>query len=208
MDLPTPPKPLLALTVLLGSLLAISAVFRLGQGLMASPPWYFVVGFEAIILVAAIVAILAGLNRFRQGPALAILCAAGATLALSGLGASSTGGGYQAALKDPFTLARLALAALLALDALAIAAARNPAPALRALVTCIALAGIAGVLTAPAAVPALRNALTALHPVATTVLAVVLFLAWVGFVSASVHQFARALLLANPRSAEAGAAAS
>lgn len=206
--LPTPPKPLLALTIALGAALALSAAFRLFQALTASPTLYFVAGFEAVLLIAALVAILAGVNRFRQGPALAVFCAAGATFALSVLGATSTGGGYRSAISDPFTLARLALAALLALDALAIAVARNPKPATRALVNALLLAAISGALAAPAVVPAARNAITGLHPVATTVIAVVVFLAWVGFLSAAIHQFAHALLLANPDSEEARTASS
>ena len=49
-------------------------------------PAWFMLGFELVLVVGAVMGVLTGLGRFREGPAAAIACVAGVTLVASFLG--------------------------------------------------------------------------------------------------------------------------
>lgn len=107
------PKPIsIAVGVICGAVL-LSALAGVGLSATRSPPIWFVFGFEALTAFAAVIGLLFSLGRFRDGPAMCLLCVAGAVGVCSLLG-------YQAAGKIPgvslypWLLGRGAAAVLLA----------------------------------------------------------------------------------------------
>ena len=78
-------RPILLVAAALGALTALSATA--GAGLAAVNGEWFMLGFEAVVLIASVLCVLTGLGRFRQGPAIALLCYAGTFFAASFLGA-------------------------------------------------------------------------------------------------------------------------
>jgi len=112
----------------------LSSLALLGVALLNQPTSWFLVGFEVVIAVAATMGVLAAMGRFREGPALTLLCIAGAVgvgSLLSYIGAGKFLAGQSL---RPYLMIRLADAALFALAAGVIVLARSPREALPALV--------------------------------------------------------------------------
>ncbi len=111
-----------SLVVLLSALAGVIAAA------LNSPPVWFMLGFEAVIACASVFGVLVGLGRFRDGPALALLCVAGTIAAgsllgfLAGRGNIGLGPGWFLRL----LLARVALSAIIAATAGWIVLVRRP----------------------------------------------------------------------------------
>ncbi|MFM9957313.1 MAG: hypothetical protein ACKVZJ_04505 [Phycisphaerales bacterium] len=90
--LPTPPKPVLVLLMLASlaamalasacAVLAVIEVFRTPK----INQLYFLASFACVAIVAGLFGMLTSMNRFRSGPALAMLCVSGPLLAGAMLG--------------------------------------------------------------------------------------------------------------------------
>ena len=179
-------------TLAVSALLAIGAIALVGLGAAASPPVWFVVGFEAVVLITAVFGILFGLGRFPQAPAMTLALLAGAVGLCSVLGylsTSVTGHTVGPLPLKPVVGLRLALAALLGLGAVVATLGLSPRLWRRALVG-VALAAIPTALGAVVLVGPGRpliGAIGSLGVAVTAAAATVAFLAWVGLVSAGAH---------------------
>ncbi len=114
-------------------LTGLSAAAVLGLALLSRPVSWFLGGFELVILFASAIGLLCSMGRFREGPAMVLLCVAGTV----GVGSLL---GYVGAAKllmgwslKPYLVARMLDAALLALAAAAVVLSRSPAASLSAL---------------------------------------------------------------------------
>lgn len=189
--LPPPPRAVLKISAALGALLALSALARIAQALLASPPHWFLLGFEAIVLVAAAIAVLlarADRPGFREGPALGLACVAGAVFVCSILGTVTklAASDLRTIFTDPFTLARMLFAGAFGALAAITIFARAPRKAAKSLATGGVLLAVAVVIPAAWLVPPLRAAITALNPVLLTVVVVLVSLVLIALVSTGV----------------------
>jgi hypothetical protein len=74
----TLPKPIPQFVVALGIAVLVSGAFATWLALQSTPVAWFFLGFELVTLLAAVFLIGLGLGKVTQGPALTLLCAAGA----------------------------------------------------------------------------------------------------------------------------------
>ena len=179
-------------TLVISGLLAISALILAGFGATANPPAWFVVGFEAVVLVAAGFGILFGLGRFPHAPAMTLALLAGSVGLCSLLGYLSTG--VSGHVVGPIPLKpvvglRIAAAGLLGLGAAVAALGMNPGHWRRGVLG-LALVAIPTALGAVVLVGPGRplvGAITSLGVIVTAAAATLAFLVWVGLVSAGAH---------------------
>lgn len=76
---------------IIGAGSATTAVATIGAVLLrGDQPYWMVVGFELVVLTSAVFAILIARGRFRDGPAMALLCVSGTLLVSGVLGYIST----------------------------------------------------------------------------------------------------------------------
>lgn len=80
--IPPAPKPVRLLVLAISALVALTMVGGVAAALFGFPKivWGFL-GFEAVGLIAAVMGVLAGLGRFRDGFGLALVCIAGTIVA-------------------------------------------------------------------------------------------------------------------------------
>ncbi len=127
-------------------LTGISALAVLGMALLSPPVSWFLVGFEIVIAAASFMGVATGLGRHRDGPAMALLCVAGAVGVGSLLGYIGSGGTLLGWGLKPLLMARLADAATIAGASGLIVLARRPRDAVpmvaKGLLICGALAGM------------------------------------------------------------------
>ncbi|TVQ61115.1 MAG: hypothetical protein EA378_09705 [Phycisphaerales bacterium] len=106
------PKPLRLVALAVSVAVAISSLLLGGAmvygALFEGDPNWPGIGFEAIILVAALFGVGVGLNRFREGPAMALACVIGVVVVGSGLGRLTEVQNPAAVLTDAWFLARMA----------------------------------------------------------------------------------------------------
>jgi hypothetical protein len=150
-------------------------------------------GFELVILVAGTIGVLLGLGRFRQGPALALVCVAGTVLVGTGLGRLSVLANPRAVLVDPWFVTRfLAATALVALATLCVFS-RSPGKSWRSFIWSVVLGVpvlvMLGVLWKGRGLLAPLDSAPEAVRVAVALLG---FLLMIGLVSASVHMLIRA----------------
>ena len=62
----------------LSAVVGITCLGGIALSLLNRPPVWYTFGFELVALVACVFGVWTGLGRYRQGPALALLCVAGA----------------------------------------------------------------------------------------------------------------------------------
>lgn len=186
--------------------LALSAVLgasAIGLAILAATASaWFVLGFEAVVLINAVIGLLFGRGRFPQAPAMTLALIAGGVGLCSGLAYLSTSAaGYQV---GPLSMtlvlaARLALAGLFGLGAVAaVLGASGAAWARVALGTVLVLAPSVAVAAAFSDVgEPLTRRISAMGPAVAVGIAAAAFLVWVGLVSAGGHMiitsFERAL---------------
>lgn len=95
--------------------------------LRASPePLWGWFGFEFVMLVASVFGVLLGLGKFREGPGIAAACIAGAWFVGTGMGRIQAFPAPSQVLTDPWFLARLGGAAIVAGAGAATVLSRNP----------------------------------------------------------------------------------
>lgn len=130
--LPLPPLFVRVCTVLSG--LALAATVAPGvwlTGIHSTPVLWFACGFELMVLGAAVIAVLAGIGRFRQAWGLALACAAGTILVAAVFGRVQVTANFGPhPVYGPWIirifLLRLALCGTLALLASVAVFSRNP----------------------------------------------------------------------------------
>lgn len=174
---------------LLSGLVLLSAVVGAGAAALHAPPIWFMLGFEVIIAVAGVFGVLTGLGRFLNGPALALVCVAGAVGAGSLLGFLA-GRGNLAIDLWPFLMARgVAAAAILAMAGWAVLS-RRPQESWRRLgvgIAClIGFGAIAGGLWVA------QGWLTGLGTMPGAIIGLVAGATLLGLLAAAVHHVIRA----------------
>jgi hypothetical protein len=117
----------------LGGAITASAAASLALGLVNSTHPYFLLGFEFIVGIAGVFAILVALGRFALGPAMALLCVAGAVGVGSLLGHRSSGG-FLGGAATIYLLGRCSAAFLLLTAAAWVVLARRPHESVASLV--------------------------------------------------------------------------
>lgn len=187
-------------TLALSAVLGVSAIGL--AGLAAASSAWFVLGFEAVVGVIAVIGLLFGRGRFPQAPAMTLAMIAGGVGLCSVLGYLSTGAAGYAVGPVSMKLvlaARLALAGTFALGAVAAAlGGRGGAWARVAVGAILVVAPSAAVAVAFSDVgePLVRR-IAAMGPAVAVGAAATAFLVWVGLVSAGGHMiitsFERAL---------------
>lgn len=126
-------KPVRLLVSLLSTGVGLSALVGLGLMLRTPKPSWFFVEFEVVIVAAAIFGVFLGMGRFREAPALTLVCIAGAIGFGSLLGYLGAAKALLGVSLTPWLYARVgasvALAAVAGLNVLA----RHPGRSLPAL---------------------------------------------------------------------------
>ncbi len=184
--MPPPSRPALLLALVLSALVLLSAVAGATISLLNQPkPAWFALAFELTIIVAAAMGCLVGLGRFRQGPALALLCVAGSVAVGSLLGYVGDGRRLLGLNMMPSLAARELAAGLLLASAAWLVLARDPTRTLPPLVKGLALGVLA--LAAAGGLWAARAGLASIPDAVKLFLIVVLFLVFTVLVSISAH---------------------
>lgn len=176
------------------------AIFAAGiwgviTGFRTSPVNWFVVGLEAVITVAGAIGVMhatASRRGFREGPAIGLVCVAGAVLVCAGLSFITLNAGFRGIQRDPFFLARTAAGCgLLALAAVAVLL-RKPSETFRPLLVGVVMGVLAAATAAPLVLPGTRKAIQAAHPVVESLTFLIAGVLLIGFVSASTHLIIKA----------------
>ncbi len=208
MRLPTRPIYTLALLASLAALLAGAA----GVYFSAAGEAWMTLAFQVLVLAAGVIGVLTGSGRFRDGPALALLCVAGtlftgAVLGFVGAGGKVSPGDLARLRPSAFTpgnlptwilLAQCAAAGACALACALLALSRKPkeswARLFRGVLLALPILAMAG---AAVATPLLRW-LASVDWIISGPILIVLFLAFVIFASASAHQIINAFAAGLP----------
>lgn len=170
-----------------GGVVALSAA---GVGIAAAvhePPVWFLVMFEAAMLLAGVIALLTGFGRFRESPPVALACAAGTVLGAAVLGWASSRATFTTVDPGVLLLARFGCAAALGACAAAMVLRRESMGSL-----------VGGVVLGAACMGVLAGAWAARRQIGGLVEGVKYPLAILGFVvvtallGASVHLLIRA----------------
>ncbi len=199
-------RPVFRVAVAATSAIAGISGLAMAALILFNPPVYwFMLGFEVLITVAAVFGVLLSLGRFRDGPALALLCIAGAVGAGGLLGYVGSGKTLVGIDLKYLLVLRAALAAAFALAAAAVVLARRPRASLPLLATGIG-AGVALVALGAgfwAARGTLAGAAGPVRVIAFTVAGVLV----ICLVSAAGHYLIRAFAIADesPEPGQAGA---
>jgi hypothetical protein len=170
---------------MVSGLVLLSALAGAGVAALHSPPVWFMLGFEVVIGVAAVFGMLTGRGRFGDGPALALVCVAGAVGAGSLLGFLAGRGNIGVNL-TPFLLAREAAAAVYLGVAGAMVVMRRPGVSLRRLA--IGLACAAAFAGEAALLWKMRGSLGGLGTMAGALVGLVAAVTLLGLLAGAVHQ--------------------
>lgn len=214
---PSEPRGTRALRLAFGGLsVLLLVVGALGLWLAAADRRWVTIGFDALLIPAAVFGLLIGLGRFRDGLGLAMLCVAG-TAATAGVLSEPTVVNFLKGQRPTaivqgidlvtLTLAKLALAAPMALLAGLVVLIRRPAASARRAGLAIANAAPAAAITAAWGVRGIRQSLAGVHPALTTILVLMSFVLFTAFVSAAVHFAIRAFEAGRDEDEPAGAPA-
>lgn len=118
--LPPVPRIILLLSVLTGAVVSLSALV-VGGGAVLMPflvaggrPAWLLFGFEFVVLVAGVLAVLFGRGRYREGPGLALAAIAGTVFIGSACGYISVGKQLGTMSLTPLVALRVLLAGILA----------------------------------------------------------------------------------------------
>ncbi|MFG0274100.1 MAG: hypothetical protein ACF8QF_03490 [Phycisphaerales bacterium] len=188
---PAPPTIPMRLVAVLSALVLATALPGAVMGFLAGN--YFLGVLELVVILAAAMGIPIGLGRFNRGPAIAIACVAGGVATPTVLSGLSQLGPLMGVEVRPWILGRLAISIVMLACAGLVLVARRPAQSVRYLVRAVAL-GAPVVVFAGLwwKVPAFRNAIDGLHPIANGLLWAVLGLIGLVLVSVGAHCFIRA----------------
>lgn len=184
--------------------LALSSVAAIGLAIFGGTPSWALIGFEVIILFSAGIGALEAIRHSRHGPAMTLLCVAGAVgvgSLLGFIGANKTLAGFDL---HVVLGARLLTAAIVAAAAGCIVISRDPSNSLPSLVKGL----IAGAVFVGLCVGAwvMRGAILGAGGAARVGFVVVTGIAVIALVSASIHYLVRAFAVGvGPRFDEPGA---
>lgn len=184
--------------------IALSAAAAIGFAVLGGTPSWVLIGFEAIILLAGAICSFEAFRASRHGPAMTLLCAAGAVgvgSLLGFIGANRSLAGYDL----HFALAvRLGSAALLAAASGCIVLSRDPSRSIPALIKGITAGAI--LIAMMGGLWVLRASILTAGAAARVGIVIVMGIALIGLVSACGHYLVRAFAIgAEPRFDEPGA---
>lgn len=197
------------------ALVGVSALVGAPLSLFALRPLWYLLGFEIVVLIAAVYGVLVAAGKFRDGPGLALICIAATIAAASFFGNQSATNrdgasfnlmagpvvGYISSNKERtldrliggvtlYLVLRLAAAGVIAAGAAWVVLARRPRESLpslfKSLVSCVSLLGVL------IGAWALRSQAAGLGGFASTMIALIVGVLAVGLLSASVHFAIRA----------------
>ena len=204
---PAPPPRWIQKSVLaLSAIAVVSGAFGIAQTFAGTDRWLSL-GFEGMIVLAGVFGILAGLGRFRAGPALAVVCVAGVVFVAGALsepdflakfkGSSGRGGAVLVGVNTMHLAAfRVLLSMILGGFAGLVVIVRAPERSAGYLVRGIACSVPVIASLGVAAMPGLRGkvlgAITGLPGVATLAAVLVLFFVLGSLLAASIHLLIRA----------------
>lgn len=173
------------LTAGVSAIVLLSAAVAIVAGMVASPPPYFMLGFEIVIALACVFGVLVGLGRFGSGPAIALVCVAGTIGVGSLLGYLGAGRRLGGVDLTPFLFGRGAAAGSIAMIAAVMVLKRDARRSVPALVRGLAFAGaLAGFL---GAVYWIRPQVFAYGPLAKAALVIVSGIVGLALLAAAVH---------------------
>lgn len=120
------------------ALVLLSSLGGIAASVLNTPRLYFLLGFETVILIAAVFGVLIGRRKFGAGPGLGLLCVAGVVLAGSLLGYISCRDPLRGVLFGVplkwLILGRFALGGLIGIGAAAVVLGRRPKESMSSLV--------------------------------------------------------------------------
>lgn len=208
------PRVILRLCLLISGVCLLSAIAGAAVAAMQRPPLWFLLMFEVAVAFACFFAVLTGLGRLREGPALSMLIASGAlivgamlgepALPLRMLGRTGSPVTVHGVAILPFAFARLlcgvAMGALAALTILR----RRPGLSFGYLLRAAALGAPVALALGAMVVPAIRAKVSGLPPLAGFFAAVLGFFVLGGFFCASAHCLIRAFEVGQVDRIDAG----
>lgn len=139
-DPPALPRGIGGAVIATSALVALSGVAGIVASVANAPAKWFLFGFELVALVAGVVGITIGVGRSRPGPALGLLCVAGAIASAALLGYLGAGREVLGTDLRAFMLGRFAAAGVLGALAAAAVLIRRPAVAMTRLLVGIGCA--------------------------------------------------------------------
>ncbi|MBL8991189.1 MAG: hypothetical protein JNJ48_06375 [Phycisphaerae bacterium] len=190
------PRPIWMLLGLLSGLVALSAGVTAVLALVQRPgAAWFLAWFEVVVLTAGVIGVLLARGRFRDGPAIALLCIAGCVAAGSFLGYLSAGRTLMGQSLTVYMLARVAAGGVFAAAAAADVLLRRPGLSVPLLMRGL-LAGIPVLVAAAMAVRTSALAsINALHPLAQFGVYIGAFVVLAAMTCASAHWIIRAFAI-------------
>lgn len=199
MSVSIPHQTLAFIARIVSAAVALSVLGVCAWAVVSGKPSPFLLGFEVVALVAAYFGWRIGSGRDAQGPAIGLVCVAGAIGAGALLGYVGSNRNIGGVALTPYLLGRAAAAAVLLGIAAWIVLSRRPGQALpsllRGVVFGVLFAGVAGGLIA------LRGAIFAMHPLAITGVVLIGAVLALALLAACVHYSIRAFemgLLSRP----------
>lgn len=114
----------------LGVLVLASTTVGLFMALTQKPPAWFFLSFELVVVLGAVFLVMLGMGRYKEGPAITLLCCAGAIGVCTLLGWQASGKQLNGQSITWLVLLRGGIAGLLVLAAAADVALRNPSKTL------------------------------------------------------------------------------
>ena len=192
------------LSLLLGVAVIITALgMSYTATILATSPRWDLLAFELITLSAGIIAMLFGMGKFREGPAMAMLAVAGTIFAAAVLG--FVGVGQQIAIKgssapmslQTYVIARVAIAGMFGAMSVLIALTRTRQAFIAAAKSLYAWVPVAIIIAAVIYRGRISAALSGLPQFIPPTLGVIAGLALIGFLAAAIHMSIRAFELAR-----------
>ena len=119
-------RPIQLLLAALGAVTLLSAAVGIVLTFTQTPPAWFFLSFELVVILGAVFLILLGLGKIKEGPAITLVCCAGAIGAGSLLGWKGTGQQINGHSITWLVALRSLVAAALVLAAAAEVASRDP----------------------------------------------------------------------------------
>ncbi|MEC9372729.1 MAG: hypothetical protein VYC34_02760, partial [Planctomycetota bacterium] len=198
LPIPMPRTPRAILIVALIAAVLAAATTPIGVMRATSVEAWLALGFEVLILLAAVFGFLVGLGKFRASHAMALACVAG-TIFVAGFmsffaaGQNEGGGGLAGRLRsDTFTLGRIGLSLLFAALAGLVLISRKPGVSFSYLWRAAALGALPLAAMVALVLPSTRAAILDLPPVALAAAIFAGFFVLGGLASASAHCAIRA----------------
>jgi hypothetical protein len=223
-------RPVGLVVAVVCALVGVSALIGAPLSLFAFKPLWYLLGFEIVVLIAAVFGVLVAIGRFGDGPGLALLCVA-ATIAGASFFGNQSGTNRDAKNFNPmsgptlghishnsehtidrliggvtlFLVLRIAAAGVIAAGAAWVVLVRRPRESMSSLMK----AGAAGVCLLGVMIGAwkLRGMTASMGGFATTILGLIVGVVVLGLLAATVHFAIRAFEFGRVRDDSPGARA-